>query len=176
MLERIRSKLLFKIGILIAIEIIFIVSSFGILAYFQSEDSSLGNSINIAGKNRYLTATVLYEAEKYLDSPSSTADASKLKAAISNLESNISVLKQGGKTSGITVGPLSPEFSGLWTIINEEGRGFTMFINENVISSANQQKLMEARQEQPIKTELKSMAGNLINSSDAFVTNLGQNT
>ena len=176
MFERIRSKVLLKIGILIAIEIIFIVSSFGILAYFQSEDSSLGNSINIAGKNRYLTATVLYEAEKYLDSPSSTADASKLKTALNNLESNISVLKQGGKTSGITVEPLSPEFSGLWTIINEEGRGFTMFINENIISSANQQKLMDARQEQSIKTELESMAANLINSSDAFVTNLGQTT
>jgi hypothetical protein len=63
MFERIRSKILLKIGVLIAIETIFIISSFGVLAYFQSEDSSLGNSINIAGKNRYLTATALYEAE-----------------------------------------------------------------------------------------------------------------
>jgi signal transduction histidine kinase len=176
MFERIRSKILLKIGILIAIEIIFVVSSFGILAYFQSEDSSLGNSINIAGKNRYLTATVLYEAEKYLDSPSSVSDASKLKAALNNLESNISVLKQGGKTSGITVEPLSPEFLGLWTIINEKGQSFMRFINENIIGFTNQPLLMEEGQEQSIRTELESMAAGLINSSDFFVTNLGQTT
>ena len=133
MFERIRSKILLKIGILVAIETIFIVSSFGILAYFQSEDSSLGNSINIAGKNRYLTATVLYEADKYLDSPSSATDASKLKVALNNLQSNILVLKQGGKTSGIEVESLSPEFSGLWTIINGKGQSFKRFINENII-------------------------------------------
>lgn len=92
MFEKIRSKIILKIGILIIIETLFIISSFGILAYFQSVDSSLGNSINIAGKNRYLTATVLFEAEEYLDSQSPT-DLSRLKAAMNNLESNILVLK-----------------------------------------------------------------------------------
>src|SRR5215207_4839098 len=163
MFERIRSKILLKIGVLIAIETIFIISSFGVLAYFQSEDSSLGNSINIAGKNRYLTATALYEAEKYLDSQSPT-DLSKLNLAINNLESNILVLKQGGKTSGIEVKPLSPEFSGLWNIINE-----------NIIGSTNQPRL-ETRQKQSIRTELGSMALSLVSSSDIFVTDLGQTT
>ena len=37
MFERIRSKILSN-QVLIAIETIFIISSFGILAYFQSED------------------------------------------------------------------------------------------------------------------------------------------
>jgi len=176
MFERIRSKILLKIGILIAIETIFIIGSFGILAYFQSEDSSLGNSINIAGKNRYLTATVLYEADKYLDSQSSATDASNLKVALNNLESNILVLKQGGKTSGIEVEPLSPEFSGLWKIINEKGQSFKRFINENIIGSTNQQRLTEARQEQSIRNELESTAVSLVGSSDALVTNLGQTT
>jgi signal transduction histidine kinase len=176
MFERIRSKILLKIGILVAIEIIFIVSSFGILAYFQSEDSSLGNSINIAGKNRYLTATVLYEAEKYLDSPSSVADASKLKAALNNLQSNILVLKHGGETSGITIESLSPEFSGLWTIINGKGQSFMRFINGNIIDSTNQPMPMVVRQEQSIRTELESMAASLVESSNAFVTDLGQTT
>ncbi|MGB8777924.1 MAG: histidine kinase dimerization/phospho-acceptor domain-containing protein [Nitrososphaeraceae archaeon] len=176
MFERIRSKILLKIGILIAIETIFIISSFGILAYFQSEDSSLGNSINIAGKNRYLTATVLYEADKYLDSQSSATDASNLEVALNNLESNILVLKQGGKTSGIEVEPLSPEFSGLWNIINEKGQSFKRFIDENIIGSTNQQRLPEERQEQSIRNELESMAVSLVRSSDALVTNLGQTT
>jgi signal transduction histidine kinase len=174
MFERIRSKILLKIGVLIAIETIFIISSFGVLAYFQSEDSSLGNSINIAGKNRYLTATALYEAEKYLDSESPT-DLSKLNLAINNLESNILVLKQGGKTSGIEVKPLSPEFSGLWNIINEKGQNLKRFINENIIGSTNQPRL-ETGQKQSIRTELGSMALRLVSSSDTFVTNLGHTT
>src|SRR5919107_213067 len=174
MFERIRSKILLKIGVLIAIETIFIISSFGVLAFFQSEDSSLGNSINIAGKNRYLTATALYEAEKYLDSQSPT-DLSKLNSAINYLESNILVLKQGGKTSGIEVKPLSPEFSGLWNIINEKGQSFKRFIDENIIGSTNQPRI-ETRQKQSIRTELGSMALSLVSSSDTFVTNLGQTT
>ena len=67
LLERINSKILLKITFLVIIEIILIVGSFGVLAYFQSQQSSLGNSINIAGKNRYLTANLLLQTEKYLD-------------------------------------------------------------------------------------------------------------
>jgi hypothetical protein len=98
LLERINSKILLKITILVIIEIILIVGSFGVLAYFQSQQSSLGNSINIAGKNRYLTATLLLQTEKYLDG---SLDASQLKAAMDSLQSNIITLKQGGLISGM---------------------------------------------------------------------------
>jgi nitrate/nitrite-specific signal transduction histidine kinase len=91
------------------------------------------------------------------------------------LESNILVLKQGGKTSGIEVKPLSPEFSGLWNIINEKEQSFKRLINENIIGSTNQPRL-ETGQEQSIRTELGSMALSLVSSSDTFVTNLGQTT
>lgn len=173
MFEKIRSKIILKIGILIVIETLFIISSFGILAYFQSVDSSLGNSINIAGKNRYLTATVLFEAEEYLDSRSPN-DLSRLKAAMNNLESNILVLKQGGKISGIEINPLSLEFFKFMDTINKEWQSYKMFINENIINP--NQRLAEARHQQSIKTELESMALGLIDSSDDFVTNLGQTT
>lgn len=42
------------------IEIILIGCSFGLFTYFQGQQSSLGDSINIAGENRYLTANLLY--------------------------------------------------------------------------------------------------------------------
>ena len=119
MFENIRSKVVVKIGLLIIIETMFIISSFGTLAYFQSEGSSLGNSINIAGKNRYLTGNVLFEAEKYLESLSTT-DLARLRAAIDNLDSNISVLKQGGKISGIELESLSSEFSNCASIFLHE--------------------------------------------------------
>ena len=77
-LERIKSKILLKITILVVLEIIPIIGSFGVLTYFQSLGSSLGNSINIAGKNRYLTANLLLQAD-------GSSDVSKLKVAINNL-------------------------------------------------------------------------------------------
>ncbi len=52
-----------KITILVVLGIIPIIGSFGVLTYFQSLGSSLGNSINIAGKNRYLTVNLLLQAE-----------------------------------------------------------------------------------------------------------------
>ncbi|HYT46313.1 MAG TPA: hypothetical protein VEP90_28545, partial [Methylomirabilota bacterium] len=83
-LERINSKILLKITLLVIIVIILIVGSFSVLAYFQSQQSSLGNSINIAGKNRYLTANLLLQSEKYLYGLSS--DTSQLKVAMNSLE------------------------------------------------------------------------------------------
>ena len=85
--------------ILIVIEAILIVGSFGVLAYFQSQRSSLGNSINIAGKNRFLTASVLLQTEKSLYGLSS--DISQLTVAMNSLQSNIITLKQGGMISGV---------------------------------------------------------------------------
>jgi hypothetical protein len=115
LLERINSKILLKITLLVIIEIILIVGSFGVLAYFQSQQSSLGNSINIAGKDRYLTSNLLLQTEKYLDG---TSDASQLKAAMDSLQSNIITLKQGGMISGVDLKPLPSDFFNLWNIVN----------------------------------------------------------
>jgi hypothetical protein len=88
-----------------------IVGSFSVLSYFQSQQFSLGNSINIAGKNRYLTARLQLQTERYLDG---TSDASQLKGAMDSLQSNIMTLKQGGKISGVDLKPLSSDFFDLW--------------------------------------------------------------
>ena len=106
-LEKINSKILLEITLLVIIEIVLIVSSFGVLAYFQSQQSSLGNSINIAGKNRYLTSNLLLQSEKYLDG---TSNALQLKAAVNGLQSNIITLKQGGIISGVDLKSLSSDF------------------------------------------------------------------
>lgn len=82
LLERINSKILLKITLLVVIKIILIVGSFGVLAYFQSQKSLLANSINIAGKNRYLTDNLLLQTEKYLDG---NWNASQLKATMNSL-------------------------------------------------------------------------------------------
>jgi hypothetical protein len=81
-----------EIAILGIVQIILIIGSFGVLMYFQSQVSSLGNSVNIAGKNRYLTANLLLHTEKYLDGSS---DISHLRSAMDSLQSNMLTLKQG---------------------------------------------------------------------------------
>jgi len=63
----------------------------------------LGNTINIADKNRYLTTNLLLQTEKYLDGSSNT---SQVAAAINNLQYNIMTLKQGGIISGMDLRPL----------------------------------------------------------------------
>ena len=44
----IRSKIGLKIAVLIVIQVIFIITSFSILSYYESEGTYLGNAINIA--------------------------------------------------------------------------------------------------------------------------------
>jgi hypothetical protein len=51
LIQRIKSKIVLKIATLVIIQIILIIGNFGVLTYFQSQGSSLGNSVNIAGKN-----------------------------------------------------------------------------------------------------------------------------
>src|SRR5919198_3370244 len=175
MLEKLRSKIILKIGLLIVIETIFIFSNFGILAYFQSEGSSLGNSINIAGKNRYLTASLLLQVEKYLDSSSNIP---QVKAAMDKLESNIQTLKQGGKISDIELKPLPSEFSGSWDIINKKWQSLKAFINNEIINSSKQSSLTTTTtigqsSSSVKKTQLESIAAGLIDSSDVLVTKLG---
>jgi signal transduction histidine kinase len=169
MFEKVRSKIIIEIALLIIIEIAFIISSSAILVYFQSNDSSLGNSINIAGKNRYLTANLFFETQKYVDSPSSS-NLQSLKNAMNNLDSNILALKQGGIISGINVTPLQQEFSNLWNTIDEKWQNYKAFIMNNVIET--KPKLTS----QSVKAELESKGRSLISSSDLLVVDLGKTT
>ena len=120
--------------ILIIIEAILIVGSFGVLAYFQSQQSSLGNSINIAGKNRFLTASVLLQTEKSLYGLSS--DISQLTAAMNSLQSNIITLKQGGMISGVDLKPLPSNFMDLWNTVDDRWNGYKTFVTDKLLASS----------------------------------------
>jgi signal transduction histidine kinase len=186
LLERINSKILLKITFLVVIEIILIVGSFGVLAYFQSQQSSLGNSINIAGKNRYLTATLLLQTEKYLDG---SLDASQLKAAMDSLQSNIITLKQGGLISGVDLKPLPSAFLDMWKTIDEGWNAYKASVIQNILFISPHQEVKAITTSSPAtitkgtaigqslaKERLESKASNLISSSDILVTQLGQQT
>jgi signal transduction histidine kinase len=166
---------------LVIIEILLIVGSFGVLAYFQSEQSSLGNSINIAGKNRYLTASLLLQTEKYLYGLSSSSfDTSQLKDAMSNLEANIMTLKEGGMISGIDLKPLPPNLLDLWNNVNNRWSIYKTYLTNKLLASPSETRsatITKTTTDQSLgRKEVESMASNLIESSDNLVTFLGQQT
>ena len=168
---------------LVLIEILLIVGSFGILAYFQSEQSSLGNSINIAGKNRYLTANSLLQTEKYLYGLSSSSNTLQLKGAMSSLETNIMALKQGGKISGVELElkPLPSNLLDLWNSVDKRWNIYKTYVTNNLLMLPHEARttntISETTTDQPLSIkEVESMASNLIESSDNLVMLLGQQT
>jgi signal transduction histidine kinase len=212
--QSLTSKIIYKIALLAAIIIVFVISSFATLAYFQSQQTLLGNSINIAGKNRFLTMNVLFQTSEYLNgvfsslssSPSSQLSSStshnsiaKLNDAINKLDTNLLVLREGGKSSNnIELKPLPSNFLDSWKIINNDWGRFKTFIADKVVKPAEkqQQALLKTTSTttttvpsnvtrtttslaaatkiyQSTKTDLESLAANLIDSSDRLVTQLG---
>jgi signal transduction histidine kinase len=176
-LHRINSKILSKITLLVLIEILLIVGSFAILAYFQSEQSSLGNSINIAGKNRYLTANLLLQTEKYLYGLSSS-DVSRLKNAMSSLETNIMTLKQGGKISGVDLKPLPPNLLALWNNVDNRWNIYKTYVTNKLLTIPSESRIAATitKDQSLDRRVVESMASNLIEPSDNLVTLLGQQT
>jgi len=176
MLRNLNSKIILKISIFIIIVIIIIIGSFGVLAYFQSQGSSTGNSINIAGKNRYLTANLLLQTEKYLDGSS---NISQLEDAMYKLQTNIMTLKQGGTISGINLRSLPPDFLDLSRRIDEDWSIFKTYITNNLLKRHEDGQVTAARsnataQSTTERKNLELLASNLIGSSDALVTKLGR--
>jgi signal transduction histidine kinase len=185
--QKINSKVLSKITLLVVIEIVLLVCSFSILAYFQSQQSSLGNSINIAGKNRYLTANLLLQAEKYLyglasSPPPVTSDASQLKDAMSSLESNIMTLKQGGKISGLNLKPLPPNLLPLWNSVDNRLNIYKTYLTNKLLTLPSKARTVitattkTTTDQSLVRKEIEPMASSLIESSDRLVTLLGQQT
>lgn len=176
MIRNLNSKIILKISIFIIIVIILIIGSFGILAYFQSQGSPIGNSINIAGKNRYLTANLLLQTEKYLDGSS---NVSQLEDAMYKLQTNIMTLKQGGTISGINLRSLPSDFLDLSRRIDEDWSIFKTYITDNLLKRHEDGQVTAARsnataQSTTERKNLELLASNLIGSSDALVTKLGR--
>jgi signal transduction histidine kinase len=176
MLQRIKNKIVSKIAALIIIEIILIIGSFGVLSYYQSQQSSLANTINIAGKNRYLTSNLLLQTESYLDGVSNIF---QLNAAMNALQSNILTLKQGGSISGIQLQPLPTAFDDMWNTINTKWTAFKTSIYNNLINPSHGDRIKEAAvaaaiSNSTLRQQFNQSASDLIIVSDALVLKLAE--
>jgi len=124
-----KDKIILRLGILIAIEVLLVVSSFGISTYIESQSTAMGNTINIAGRNRYLTSNLLIQFEKF---NGGTAQMESLRNASDALNANILSLRLGGyinSSSGdIFLVPLSAKYLDKWYEINEKGIALNRYI------------------------------------------------
>ena len=167
----IHSKIGSKIVLFVFILIILVITSFIIFSYYQSQMTYLGNSINIAGKNRFLTSNLLYQVSESLFEDN-TQSSSKINSAINQLESNVLALKQGGNIAGIDLKPLPTEFSDDWNKIYLKWISLKTIIANNITkpSDVNIGSIDELTQRRIVETEALS----LVNSSNILVTKLGE--
>ena len=183
-----RSKLGKRIGILVFIQIFFIIISLVILSYYQSQMTYLGNSINIAGKNRFLASNLMLSTTEYF--AENSGNISKVDTAIDQLESNILILKNGGKTSDINLKPLPSEFSKDWDNIYQKWNLLKTTLTNNIFKesqimnpvggvvtiSSSFSSSSSIPLDKNIKTILEAEALSLVNSSNVLVTKLGEYT
>ena len=171
-----------RIAILIFIQIVFIIISFIILSYYQSQVIYLENSINIADKNRFLTANLMLKISEYILEGSN--DASKINSAINQLESNILTLGHNGKVSYIPLTIGSPDFLEDWNIIYQKWVSLkSILINSiikpnekmsKVISPAGAEAPSSTIIDKAIKTKLEPDTLSLLNSSNELITDLDE--
>lgn len=102
-----------KISILVSIQIILILGSFLVLAYFESEKTLHGNLVNISGKNRVLTSEIKNEINHIVFH----VQTDRKFTAIIILESNLLFLKDGGTKQGIELRSLDGKYSQDWDIL-----------------------------------------------------------
>ena len=172
-----RSKIGLKIGILVVIQVIFIISSFSVLTYYNSQGTHLGNSINIAGKNRFLTSNLMLQISEYF-LEDNTSDISKINLAMDELESNILALRQGGNISDIALKPLPSEFLDNWNTVYQNWVSLkTTSINSIIKPNENTNSVSSitpAAIDKVTKTTLEAKALSLVGSSNVLVTQLGE--
>ena len=156
----------------------------------------LGNSINIAGKNRFLSSNLMYDTAEFFLRNSS--DISNINSGIKELETNILTLKQGGKISDIELKPLPDIFSNDWDNIYQKWILLKTTLTNNILKESQTHssmvvKVVASETSAPSSLSLSSSSPSseleinniiktikergvlpLVNSSNVLVTNLGE--
>jgi signal transduction histidine kinase len=187
-----KDKIIFRLALLVAIEVLLVVSILGISTYIESQSTAVGNTINIAGKNRYLTSNFLLELEKVNHG---TAYIENLRNATDALNTNILFLRSGGHITSpsgdIILAPLSAKYLDKWYEIREKGNTLNQYVgllgqgsttspisNSRSSSSTNEPQLsssLSSPAEATIDTAgIETTASQLIASSDDLTRQLSE--
>src|SRR5919202_1237410 len=186
-----KDKIIFRLAILVAIEVLLVVGMFGISTYIESQSTAIGNTINIAGKNRYLTSNFLLELEKVNHD---TAHIDSLGNATDALNTNILFLRSGGHIASpsgdIFLTPLSAKYLDKWYEISEKGSTLSHYVGllgqgattspiSNSRSSSTNELLPSSSVSSPAEAlidnaSIETTASQLIASSDDLTHQLSE--
>ncbi|MBV9176922.1 MAG: hypothetical protein JO297_07770 [Nitrososphaeraceae archaeon] len=132
---------------------------------------------------------MLLQTEKYLYGLASsprpvTSDASRLKDAMSSLESNIMTLKQGGKISGLNLKPLPPNLLPLWNSVDNRLNIYKTYLTNKFLTLPSEARTVitvttttktTTTDQSLVRKEFEPIAFSLIESSDRLVTLIWKN-
>jgi hypothetical protein len=184
-------KIIVRLAILIAIEVLLVVSSFGISTYIESQSTAIGNTINIAGRNRFLTSNYLLELEKVNHG---TAQIENLRHVADSLNTNILFLRSGGHVASasgdIILTPLSAKYLDKWNEISEKGSALSLYAASlgkgagtgalsNASNITNEPQQLSPPLSRPAETlkdsaSIETTASQLITSSDDLTRQLSE--
>jgi signal transduction histidine kinase len=152
-----------KISIIVFIQILFIVSSFLTVAILESQISLVGNSVNIAGKNRLLTSQFLNELKDstYVENSNAIPEIK-----LNELEENILLLKNGGFENNLKIQKMDEKFINEWDVVYQH---FSML----KLSYENSIKNSDGIISKNDISEIENRVSLLIHSSDVLVDQIG---
>jgi len=149
-----------KIILIIGLQIILIVSSFLILVNLESQRLQIGQSINYAGLNRFLTVNTHLEVHESIIEHDIIANHESLE----KLKNNLLLIKEGGIIDGNTLSPLPLELEDDW---KKTYNDYIIF-EKNVLTISN----TDPKNIPDIHIQLDKSSENLVRSSDELVKKL----
>jgi len=149
-----------KIVLIIGLQIILIVSSYLILVNLESQRLEIGQSINYAGLNRFLTVHTHLEVHESTFEHDITVSTESLE----KLKMNLLLIKEGGTMDGDSISPLPLELEGDWKKTYDD----YLIFEKNVLAISN----TDLKNISNIHIQLDESSKNLVDSSDQLVTKL----
>jgi len=145
-----------QITLIVLLELFLIASSFLFTVYLESEWIELGQSINRAGLNRFLTSETRLSVQDLiinstLEKPSS----------LEKLKDNLFLIKDGGIIENTSVKPLPSELNKDWEKVYDE----YLIFEKNILSISD----MDPENRSNLLMLIDESSNNLIHSSDDFV-------
>jgi len=151
-----------QITLIVSLELFLIASSFLFTAYLESEWLELGQSINRAGLNRFLTSEIHLSIQNSII----TGTFKENPLSIEILKDNLFLIKDGGIIENISIKPLPAELQKDWKKVYDE---YVIF--EKNISSISD---ADPEDRSNLLMLIDESSNNLIKKSDDFVFQIAQ--
>lgn len=149
-----------KISIIVGFQIILIAASFLTLVYLEYEWTTIGNTIDYAGLNRFLTLRTMLEIHDF----DFNSQPLEKPASLEELKANLYLVKEGGITNGDSLGSLPEQLQDSWERVETDYVDFEGSVINYVNSSYDERF--------ELIIHVNTNGKNLIQSSDDLVSDI----